>query len=87
MWIFQLLKVVVEKQSGIFFLKTLRIDRGGKFSSDEFTDYCKKNDIHRKLTTSNNPHHNGDVEQKNRTIVEMARSMLKRKSLPNIFWA
>ena len=33
------------------------------------------------------PQQNGVVEQKNRRIVEMARSMLKAKGLPNKFWA
>lgn len=38
---FKEFKAFVEKQSG-FVLKTLRSDRGGEFTSDEFYDYCKK---------------------------------------------
>jgi hypothetical protein len=30
---------------------------------------------------------NGVAERNNRTIVELARSMMKSKGLPNLFWA
>ena len=33
------------------------------------------------------PQQNGITERKNRTVVKMARSMLKAKGLPNEFWA
>jgi len=33
------------------------------------------------------PQHNEIVEKKNRTIMDMARSMLKVKGMPNYFWA
>nr|KYP39285.1 Retrovirus-related Pol polyprotein from transposon TNT 1-94 [Cajanus cajan] len=33
------------------------------------------------------PQQNGVFERKNRTVMEMARSMLKEKGLPNTFWA
>jgi len=39
------------------------------------------------MATSYSPQHNGVEECKNQKIVDMARSMLKSKSLPNIFWA
>lgn len=32
------------------------------------------------------PQQNGVAERKNRTVVEMARSMLKAKELPDEFW-
>jgi len=43
--------------------------------------------ISRQLTIRHTPQQNGVAERKNRTIVEMARSMLKGKELPNSFWA
>ncbi|XP_022849751.1 uncharacterized protein LOC111371808 [Olea europaea var. sylvestris] len=46
-----------------------------------------KNGIKRQLTVSRTPQQNGVAERKNRTIVEMARSMLKGKGLPNLYWA
>lgn len=43
--------------------------------------------IIRQLTVSRTPQQNSVAERKNRTIVEMARSMLKGKGLPNLYWA
>jgi hypothetical protein len=45
----------------------------------------KKNDIQRQLIVRHTPQQNGVAERKNRTIEEMARSMLKGKGLPNKF--
>ncbi|KAI3734276.1 hypothetical protein L6452_13741 [Arctium lappa] len=50
-------------------------------------DYLKEQGIHHQLTTRYTPQQNGVAERKNRTIVEMARSMLKAKRLSNTFWA
>ncbi|CAL2269077.1 unnamed protein product [Prunus armeniaca] len=83
---FKQFKAYGEKQSG-YNLKTLRTDRGGEFTSNEFSEFCKSNGIKRELTASYTPQQNGVAERRNRTIVEMARSMLKAKGLPNLFWA
>eukprot|EP01018_Ginkgo_biloba_P020396 Gb_28242 [translate_table: standard] len=79
-------KTMVEKQSG-YYLKVLRMDRGGEFTSREFSDYCNNHGIKRQLTTTYTPQQNGVAERKNRTIMEMAQSMLKSKNLPNDYWA
>ena len=79
-------KALVENQSGCK-LKTLRTDRGGEFIYKPFLNYCKEQGINRQLTIRHTPQQNGVAERKNRTIVEMARSMLKGKELPNSFWA
>lgn len=81
-WKFKCFKVLVEKQSGMY-IKTLRTDRGGEFMSKEFNDLCEAHGIRRELTTPYTPEQNGVAEWKNRTVVEMARSMLKEKDLPN----
>lgn len=78
-------KVLVEKHSGRY-IKTLRTDLGGEFCSDEFNTYCKEHGIQRELIAPRTPEQNGVAERKNRTVVEMARSMLKAKNLPNMFW-
>nr|CAD1827412.1 unnamed protein product [Ananas comosus var. bracteatus] len=77
---------MVEKESG-YQIKTLRTDRGGEFISNEFEAFCEAHGIFRQLTTSYTPQQNGVAERKNRTLVEMAKSMLKAKRLPNKFWA
>lgn len=76
----------MENQSGCK-IKTLRTDRGGEFIYTPFMDYCKDNGIQRQLTVRRSPQQNGVAERKNRTVVEMARSMLIGKGLPKTFWA
>ena len=75
-------KALVEKQSGQY-IKVLKTDRGGEYISKEFMCYCRENDIHKQFTTRYTPQQNGVVERKNRTIMEIVRSMLKAKHLPN----
>ena len=36
--------------------------------------------------TQNTPQHNGLAERRNRTLLDMARSMLKQKNMPHEFW-
>lgn len=54
--------------------------------SDEFSTYCEENEIHRELTAPYSPLQNGIAERKNRTIVEMGRSMMKARGVPKQFW-
>ncbi|KAL4369109.1 hypothetical protein GQ457_05G014540 [Hibiscus cannabinus] len=83
---FKNFKALVEKESG-FEIKSLRSDRGGEFTSNEFNDFCKAYGIRRPLTVPRSPQQNGVAERKNRTILNMARSMLKAKNMPKEFWA
>jgi transposase InsO family protein len=83
--VFKKLKVFVEKQSG-YYIKSLRSDRGGEFTSNEFKEFCEVNGIRRHLTVLRSPQQNGVVERKNMTILNMARSMLKAKRMPKEFW-
>ena len=83
---FKEFKVVAEDQAGVK-LKVLRINRGGEYESKEFRKFCTDHGIQRQLTTSYTPKQNGVAERKNQTIVEMARSMLKARSLEDAFWA
>ncbi|KAI5336607.1 hypothetical protein L3X38_015875 [Prunus dulcis] len=83
---FKVFKALAEKQSG-FALKTLRSDQGGEFSSNVFENFLKENGIKHQFTARYTPQQNGVAERKNRTIMELARSMLKAKAMPNRFWA
>ncbi|KAJ0829337.1 putative RNA-directed DNA polymerase [Helianthus annuus] len=83
---FKIFKALVEKQSECS-IKVLRTDRGGEFCSKEFNSFCEVHGIKRELTEPHTPQHNGVVERKNRTVMGMARSMLKERSLPNYLWA
>ena len=72
---FKKFKALVEKQSECS-VKTLRSDRGGDFNSNEFNIFCEENGIHRELTTLYTQEQNGEIKWKNRTVVEMSRSMM-----------
>ena len=83
---FKKFKALVEKESGLP-IKAMRSDRGGEFTSNEFNKYCEDHGIRRPLTVPRSPQQNGVAERKNRTILNMARSMLKSKRMPKEFWA
>lgn len=82
---FKMFKALVEKELGktIF---TLRTDRGGEFTSRNFQEFCDKNGIKRHLTAPYTPQQNGVVERRNRTMMEMTRSILKAMQVPNYLW-
>lgn len=67
-------------------IKTLRTDRGGEFVSTEFQVYCEKYGIKRHLTAPYSPQKNGVVERRNRTLLEITRSILKHMNMPNYLW-
>ena len=77
---FKSIIAMVEKQSNRF-IKVLRSDRGGEYMSNEFMDFCKYHGIKTQFTTRYTPQQNGVAERKNRTIMNMAQSMMKEKHL------
>ena len=82
---FKYFKSLIEQETkGV--LRTFRTDRGGECMSQDFQDYCNKNDIKRHLTAPYSPQQNGVVERRNRTLLEMTRSILKHMSVPNVLW-
>uniref|UniRef100_A0A2N9G6A8 Integrase catalytic domain-containing protein n=5 Tax=Fagus sylvatica TaxID=28930 RepID=A0A2N9G6A8_FAGSY len=82
---FKCFKTMVEKETGLF-VKCFRTDRGGEFNSNEFNDFCKQSGIKRQLTTAYTPQQNSVAERKNRTVMNMVRSMLFDKNIPKTFW-
>lgn len=75
----------MEKETGSF-IQCLRTDRGGEFTSEEFNDFCRRNGIKRQVTAAYTPQQNGVAERKNRTVMNMVRSMLSEKGIPKTFW-
>ena len=76
---------MTEKQSGKK-LKILRTDGGGEFNSREIEAFCTDKGILHEVTAPYTPQHNGVVERRNRTIMNMVRSMLRGKNLPKALW-
>jgi len=58
-----------------------------EYISNDFLRFCREHGIYKRFTTRYTPQQNGFVERKNRTIMEMERSMLKVKHLPNDYSA
>ena len=82
---FKIYKEMVENEMDSK-IKCLRSDNGGEFTSNEFMDYCNSNGIKRKFSIARTPQQNGVVERKNRTVQEMARTMIMDSKLIDIFW-
>ena len=66
--------------------KCLRSDNGGEFTSDKFNKYYEEHGIKRLFSVSRKPQQNGVVERKNRSVMEMARTMLNESKLNENFW-
>jgi len=82
---FKIFKAFVERESGRL-IKMVRSDGGGEYKSNEFKRHYEELGLQHNITCPYTPQHNGVAERKNRTIMDMARSMLKAKGMPNYFW-
>lgn len=82
---FKRFKALVEKQSERK-IKMLRSDGGGEYVSDDFREFCEAEGIVHEVTPPYTPQHNGTAERKNRTLLNMIRTMLKGKNLPKCLW-
>ncbi|GJZ70029.1 retrotransposon protein, putative, ty1-copia subclass, partial [Tanacetum coccineum] len=82
---FKVFKNEVKNQLGKT-IKAIRSDRGDEYISQEFKDYLKANRIVQQLTPPYTPQHNGVFERRNRTLLDMVRSMMNLTTLPLFFW-
>jgi len=67
-------------------IKFLRSDRGGEYLSYEFGMHMKQCGIVPQLTPAGTPQRNGVSERRNRTLLDMVRSMMALTDLPLSFW-
>nr|GEX56534.1 hypothetical protein [Tanacetum cinerariifolium] len=82
---FKVFQKEVENQIGKT-IKSLRSDRGGEYTSQEFLDHLKDHEIIAHPTPPYTPQHNGVSERRNRTLLDMVRSMMSQTTLPKSFW-
>ena len=82
---FKEFKAEVENHQGKS-IKSLRSDRGGEYLSNEFRQYLLENGITSQLTAPGTPQQNGVAERRNRSLLEMVRSMMSFAELPTSFW-
>ncbi|KAL0462672.1 UNVERIFIED_CONTAM: hypothetical protein Slati_0154800 [Sesamum latifolium] len=78
-------RLEVENQIG-HKIKALRSDRYGEYLNGEFINYLKENEILSQLTPPGTPQLNGVAERRNRTLLDMVRSMMSFTELPPSFW-
>ena len=67
-------------------IKFLRSDRGGEYLSYDFLTHLKASGIVSQLTPPGTPQRNGVSERRNRTLLDMVRSMMSLTDLPLSFW-
>jgi transposase InsO family protein len=68
-------------------LKKVRSDNGSEFMNKNIEEFCDEKGIKHELSTTYTLEKNGVAERKNRTLIEMARSMLDEYKVSDSFWA
>jgi len=74
----------IQNEKG-FCISSIKSDHETKFENAKFRSFCEKNGIFHNFSSLKIPQQNGVVERKNRTMQEMARTMLCENSLPKHF--
>ncbi|KAH9734859.1 Integrase catalytic domain-containing protein [Citrus sinensis] len=76
----------VQNEKG-YSITCIRSDHGGEFENHAFENFCNDFGIEHQFSSPRTPQKNGVVERKNRSIQEMAMTMLNENALPKYFWA
>jgi transposase InsO family protein len=83
---FRKLAKIIQNQKGLT-IASIRSDHGGEFQNEAFENFCNENGIEHTFSSPRTPQQNGVVERKNRSLEELARTMLNETNLPKYFWA
>ena len=92
---FKVYKAEVEKQSGLS-IKIVKSDRGGEYYGrfidkgqrpGPFAKFLEEYGIVAQYTTPGTPQQNGVAERRNRTLMDMVRSMTSVSTLPPNMWS
>jgi hypothetical protein len=68
-------------------IKKIRSDNGSEFKNLQVEDYLEEEGIKHEFSAPYTPQQNGVVERKNRTLIDMARTMLGEYKTPERFWS
>ena len=82
---FQHFVAMAENQTGCK-VKKLCTDQGGEYMSTAFKDFLSQQGIKHHCTMPYTPQQNDVAERKNKSLMGMARCMLKSKGLPHKVW-
>ena len=83
---FKEFRVEVENQLGKR-IKAIWSDWGGEYLHGDFKDYITQDGLVSQLTALGTPQQNSVLERRNRTLLEMVRSMMSYSTLPISFLA
>lgn len=83
---FKVFHAMAERQTGRK-IKVIRSDNGREFVNAEFNKYLEQFGIKRQLSVPYTPQQNGVAERANRTLVEMARTMMVHSGVAEFLWA
>lgn len=67
-------------------VKVMRSDNALELTGSSFEEYLRENNITHELSAPYVPQQNGLVERENRTLTELARSMLLDVNVPKFLW-
>nr|KYP46043.1 Retrovirus-related Pol polyprotein from transposon TNT 1-94 [Cajanus cajan] len=67
-------------------ITSIRSDHEGEFQKVLFQKFCEECGIDHNFSAPRTPQQNGVVERKNRSLEELARTMLNETNLPKYFW-
>jgi transposase InsO family protein len=68
-------------------IKKMRSDNCSEFKNTRIDELCDEFGIKQQFSAKYTPQSNGLVERKNRTLIDMARSMLSEYNVSHSFWA
>ena len=68
-------------------VKKVRSDNRSEFRNTKVEELCDDKGIKHEFSSKYTPEQNGLVERKNRTLIDMARSMLSEYNISDCFWA
>jgi hypothetical protein len=68
-------------------IKKIRSDNGTEFKNSQIEGFLEEERIKHEFSSPYTPQQNGVVERKNRTLLDMARTMLDEYKTPDRFWA
>ena len=66
---------------------SIRSDHGTEFENSKLDKFYMENGTSHNFSAPRTPQQNGVVERKNRTLVNIARTMIIESNLPQNFWA
>ncbi|GJY28291.1 retrovirus-related pol polyprotein from transposon TNT 1-94, partial [Tanacetum coccineum] len=79
--------VIVDDYSRFTWVKCLRTDNRTEFVNQTLREYYEKVGISHETSVARSPQQNGVVERRNRTLIEVARTMLIYAKAPLFLWA